>query len=54
MTRSRAAAGEVLVPASSTTVQGEGYLLVLADSFEWMDALGEASVHAIVTDPPYG
>jgi site-specific DNA-methyltransferase (adenine-specific) len=54
VTRSRAAAGEVLVPASSTTVQGEGYLLVLADSFEWMDALGEASVHAIVTDPPYG
>ncbi len=53
MTHGGAVAGEVRVPASRATVQGEGYALVLADSFEWMDGCGEASVHAIVTDPPY-
>lgn len=29
-------------------------LLVLADCFEWMQRAPEASIHAIVTDPPYG
>jgi site-specific DNA-methyltransferase (adenine-specific) len=30
------------------------YSLYLADAFEWMDAGEPNSVHAIVTDPPYG
>lgn len=30
------------------------YTLHLADCLEWMDAQPENSVHAIVTDPPYG
>src|SRR5713101_4723517 len=29
-------------------------LLIHADSFEWMGRIPESSVHAIVTDPPYG
>jgi site-specific DNA-methyltransferase (adenine-specific) len=29
-------------------------LLIHADSFEWMGRVPESSVHAIVTDPPYG
>jgi site-specific DNA-methyltransferase (adenine-specific) len=29
-------------------------LLVHADCFEWMARIPEASIHAIVTDPPYG
>jgi site-specific DNA-methyltransferase (adenine-specific) len=29
-------------------------LLLHADCFEWMGRVPEASVHAIVTDPPYG
>src|SRR5438067_5652404 len=29
-------------------------LLVHADCFEWMGRVPEASIHAIVTDPPYG
>jgi site-specific DNA-methyltransferase (adenine-specific) len=28
--------------------------IILADCFEWMDTVPAASVHAIVTDPPYG
>lgn len=31
-----------------------GSLIVHADCFEWMGRIPEASVHAIVTDPPYG
>ncbi|HKA54600.1 MAG TPA: DNA methyltransferase [Candidatus Binatia bacterium] len=31
-----------------------GSLIVHADCFEWMSRIPEASVHAIVTDPPYG
>lgn len=31
-----------------------GYKLVHADSFGWMACQKQASVHAIVTDPPYG
>ncbi len=30
------------------------YAIHLADAFDWMDAHEERSVHAIVTDPPYG
>lgn len=29
-------------------------VLVLADTFEWLRSLPESSIHAIVTDPPYG
>ena len=29
-------------------------LIVLADCFEWLGRLPENSVHAVVTDPPYG
>ena len=29
-------------------------LIIHADCFEWMEHLAEASLHAIVTDPPYG
>jgi site-specific DNA-methyltransferase (adenine-specific) len=28
--------------------------LVLSDAFEWLDLAADQSVHAIVTDPPYG
>lgn len=30
------------------------YAILMADSFEWMDSRGSESIHAIVTDPPYG
>ena len=33
---------------------GPTYSLYLADCLEWMDVREENSVHAIVTDPPYG
>lgn len=32
----------------------DGAMLVHADSFEWLDRASPQSVHAIVTDPPYG
>jgi site-specific DNA-methyltransferase (adenine-specific) len=31
-----------------------GSLIIQADCFEWMGKLPEESIHAIVTDPPYG
>ncbi len=34
--------------------QGASYKLYLADCLEWMEIQPENSVHAIVTDPPYG
>lgn len=33
---------------------GAGFTLVCGDCLQWMDAREPASVHAIVTDPPYG
>jgi DNA modification methylase len=30
------------------------YEIFLADSFQWMDTRDSHSIHAIVTDPPYG
>lgn len=30
------------------------YRIHLADAFAWLDAREENSIHAIVTDPPYG
>jgi DNA modification methylase len=35
-------------------VNGVRYELHLADCLPWLDARSEATVHAIVTDPPYG
>ncbi|MCI0519535.1 MAG: site-specific DNA-methyltransferase, partial [Chloroflexi bacterium] len=32
----------------------EKSLVLHADCFEWMKRMPEASIHAIVTDPPYG
>jgi len=32
----------------------EKALIIYADCFEWMKLLPEASIHAVVTDPPYG
>jgi site-specific DNA-methyltransferase (adenine-specific) len=31
-----------------------GYSLYLSDAFSWLEARKENSIHAIVTDPPYG
>ena len=31
-----------------------GYTLAMGDCFEWMEAREPNSIHAIVTDPPYG
>ncbi len=31
-----------------------GYKLLRADCFQWMESCEEHSIHAIVTDPPYG
>src|ERR1035437_6685996 len=40
---------------ASGTVQPQGlYSLYLADAFTWLAAREENSIHAIVTDPPYG
>ena len=36
------------------TKQFDPTLLIQADCFEWMGRVPEASIHAIVTDPPYG
>jgi hypothetical protein len=35
-------------------MRGSRYTLYLTDCLTWMDAQPECSVHAIVTDPPYG
>jgi len=32
----------------------ENGLIVRADCFEWMKLIPESSIHAVVTDPPYG
>jgi DNA modification methylase len=36
------------------SVQTASYALHLADCLEWMNARPDKSIHAIVTDPPYG
>jgi len=38
----------------ASCIDGVRYSLCLADCFEWMDSHPANSVHAIVTDPPYG
>jgi DNA modification methylase len=39
---------------SAGNAQGASYRLYLADCLQWMETQPENSVHAIVTDPPYG
>lgn len=36
------------------TVERDGYAIHLADAFEWLHQAKANSVHAVVTDPPYG
>ncbi len=38
----------------SSQLRGVGYSLYLANCLEWMDSRPTNSIHAIVTDPPYG
>lgn len=40
--------------ADSMGEMGSPYELVLGDSFEWLSARDKNSLHAIVTDPPFG
>jgi len=40
--------------AARDQINGAAYSLHLADCLEWMAARAENSIHAIVTDPPYG
>ena len=41
-------------PVSASREAGVRHSIYLADCLEWMDRQPECSVHAIVTDPPYG
>jgi site-specific DNA-methyltransferase (adenine-specific) len=41
-------------PRVSTEAGGKKYELYLADCLDWMDSRAPKSIHAIVTDPPYG
>ena len=38
----------------SQSMDGTNYTLFLGDCFAWMEARTAQSIHAIVTDPPYG
>ncbi|MFZ1156744.1 MAG: DNA methyltransferase [Candidatus Sulfotelmatobacter sp.] len=49
-----AASATVDRPQISSRLGGARYSLHLTDCIEWMDARPANSVHAIVTDPPYG
>jgi DNA modification methylase len=44
----------VTKPPPDTNADGDSYTIHLADSFTWLAAREENSIHAIVTDPPYG
>jgi DNA modification methylase len=48
------AAKKAKLEAGSTVQRQELYSLHLADAFTWLATREENSVHAIVTDPPYG
>ncbi|MBI3321713.1 MAG: site-specific DNA-methyltransferase [Candidatus Omnitrophica bacterium] len=54
----RAVDGKSLSPSSVRSVSGKldgaRYMLYLADCLVWMSSQPEASIHTIVTDPPYG
>jgi DNA modification methylase len=49
-----AASATVDQPQVASRANGVRYTLFLTDCLEWMDARSANSVHAIVTDPPYG
>jgi DNA modification methylase len=49
-----AASATIDQPQVSTRAKGVRYSLYLADCIEWMDSRPANTVHAIVTDPPYG
>lgn len=49
-----AASATVDRPHISSRLGGVRYSLHLTDCIEWMDSRAASSVHAIVTDPPYG
>ena len=42
------------MPLNIDTISLKQSLIIHADCFEWMEHLPEESLHAIVTDPPYG
>jgi DNA modification methylase len=49
-----AASATVNQPQLVSRANGVRYSLCLTDCLEWMDSRGPNSIHAIVTDPPYG
>jgi DNA modification methylase len=49
-----AASATIDQPQVSARANGTRYSLYLVDCLEWMDGRSPNSVHAIVTDPPYG
>lgn len=51
---SMAASATIFQPRVTSEQSGVKYSLYLGDCLEWMEARPAQSVHAIVTDPPYG
>jgi len=49
-----AASATTAQPQITSTIAGVKYSLHLADCLKWMEASPANSIHAIVTDPPYG
>jgi DNA modification methylase len=49
-----AASAPIGQPQVNSRIGGVRYSLYLADCLQWMDSRPANSVHAIVTDPPYG
>jgi DNA modification methylase len=49
-----AASLAIVQPRVSSELNGARYSLYLADCLDWMDSCAPRSIHAIVTDPPYG
>ena len=37
-----------------STIRRRGYILFLSDAFQWLSRQSPNSIHAVVTDPPYG
>src|ERR1700722_2601144 len=42
------------MPGDPPAVRHGGAALYHADCFDWLDACAPESIHAVVTDPPYG
>jgi len=49
-----AASATIIQEQVSSKLRGVKYDLYLANCLEWMDSRPANSIHAIVTDPPYG